>query len=416
MVDAEKVVAYIRDCFEEFELNYQEFFSYYDEESDELVECELIREDGSVDPAAVKLASEVLGIREKDIYAAREKAVMKKIKQFPYLEHHRLYEYARKRSFYDGEAYDDIRILEVLFGQDIDKSGIQRYNYQSIKGRMIEQLKNIDKVMPGTYHKRAEINDLSIAATNIVHYDGIVDMVGEIIRMFNRAGELFFRALKSDLEEVEINEYNFIVSLLRIRDAYYHSGYIYYSNICRCREVYIQEARPRFQDYVRVDNYRSFKPWICTGFIENRNLVEEYLDIMPEAKGLMREDAMSISNFCCTFTWSDAHPIMLSPEEEEELLWCGFADPIPLDERALEPTTIYVPKTEEELDGDDYFVSQLSMLAKSKKHGGVAVRTPKSMFSNNLQDFQRRIGLIQPNGFYERQLQASRNAGGEDSV
>ena len=152
-------------------------------------------------------------------------------------------------------------------------------------------------------------------------------MVGEIIRMFNRAGELFFRALKSDLEEVEINEYNFIVSLLRIRDAYYHSGYIYYSNICRCREVYKQEARPRFQDYVRVDNYRSFKPWICTGFIENRNLVEEYLDIMPEAKGLMREDAMSISNFCCTFTWSDAHPIMLSPEEEEELLWVGFADP-----------------------------------------------------------------------------------------
>ena len=416
MVDAEKIVAYIRDCFDQFELNYHAFFSYYNDDYDEIVECELIRDDGSIDPAAVTLASEVLGIREKDIYAAREKAIMKKLRKFPYLEHHRLYEYARKRSFYQGELFDNIRIIEALFEQEIDKTGIQRYNFQSIKKRMIEQLKSIDKVMPGTYHKGAQINELTIETANIVHYDGIEEMVNEVIRMFNRAGELFFKALEGDLQEAEINEYNFIVSLLRIRDAYYHTGYLYYSNICRCREVYKQEARPRFQDYVRVDNYRTFKPWLCAGFIENRKLAEEYLDIMPEAKGLMREDAMNISNFICTFIWSDAHPIIFSLEEEEEMLWCGFADPIPLSERALEPTTIYVPKTGEEMDGDDYFVSQLAMMAKSNKHGGVAVRTPNSMFANNLQDTQRRVGLIQPNGLYERQLRAGRQAGGEDGV
>ena len=416
MVSAENIAAYIRDCFEEFQFNYQEFFSYYDDECDAMVDYNMIREDGSIDPAAVKLASEVLGIREKDIYAAREKAILKKIRQFPYLEYCRLYQNACRRSFYDGEIYDNLRILEALFDTDIDKSGIQRYDRRAIEQRMIEQLKNIDKVMPGTYHSGAKINHLSIITTNIVHYDGIVDMTNEVIRMFDRAGELFFKALDGDLEEAEINEYNFIVSLLRIKDAYYRFGYLYYSNICRCREVYKQEARPRFHDYVRVENFRQFQPWICAGFIKNRELVKNYLYIIPEAKGLMREASTKINNFLCTFTWSDAHPVVFSPEDEEEMKMFDFCDPVPIEERALERTIIYVPKTKEELNGDDSFVALLSALTKSKEHGGIEVRTPNYMFSDGLEACKRRIGLILPNELAKRQVFAFRRAGGEDNV
>ena len=83
MVSSERIAEFIREGFKEFGLSFEEFFSDYDEDTNEVVDYNLIQENGSIDPAAVAVASEALGFREKDVYAAREKAIDRWFKKFP---------------------------------------------------------------------------------------------------------------------------------------------------------------------------------------------------------------------------------------------------------------------------------------------------------------------------------------------
>jgi hypothetical protein len=94
MVSSERIVEFIREGFKEFGLSFEEFFSDYDEDTNEVVDYNLIQENGSIDPAAVAVASEVLGFREKDVYAAREKAIDRWFKKFPFFSHLGHYRYA----------------------------------------------------------------------------------------------------------------------------------------------------------------------------------------------------------------------------------------------------------------------------------------------------------------------------------
>ena len=72
MRKAERIENYIKECFAENSLEYSRYFSFYDDEEDEIIEVSLIQEDGNINLKAVGRAAEILGMDEKDILETNE--------------------------------------------------------------------------------------------------------------------------------------------------------------------------------------------------------------------------------------------------------------------------------------------------------------------------------------------------------
>lgn len=367
-----KIESFIRAIFELYGLDYGQYFSDYDEDN-ERAEIPMVR-GGTLDMDMVNRAAEILGEDVEDLLTMNGNRTGKWAKRFPFIDLKRELEHAYARSFC-GKSYDTLRLLEVVFDVEYPNKPT-RYNYEDVKKRLFALLKEYDKVAPGIYHKGQAIKYLHIDTTGFCHFEKIELMLASFFEMVDRAGSLFFKAWDIELSAEEIREYNIIVSVLGIRDrCLYTRGDLHYSMLRSLVPVYRLENETEFFDYVMLDPQKDIMPWRCAEFTQNRELVQTYANIFPTAKRSMWEYALRAAKFHCSFAWSDAKPLEYSAGKEENT--AGLDQMLKFIRRrdkygGLEPTTMYVPKTDEELGEDGAFAEALKKLSGPERAGGIA--------------------------------------------
>lgn len=125
--------------------------------------------------------------------------------------------HAYRRSFHD-DSYETLRLLEVLFEKSCTPKEPTRYDYADVLKRLVSLLKEMDKFIPGTYHKDAEIARIGVYTENFCHYEKIAELVESYLAMVKRVEELDF--LLSILEQIKdrcepgSRPYDIICSLL----------------------------------------------------------------------------------------------------------------------------------------------------------------------------------------------------------
>lgn len=402
MKKAERIEKYIKECFAENSLEYSRYFSFYDDEEDELIEVSLIQEDGKINPKAVSRAAEILGMDEKDILDTDEEKIMGWWQKYYYLQNIHFYESACETAKY-GKGYHEQKLLEAIFDSKIKGPYPPKYNYINVKERLIALLKEYDKVRPGTYHADAQIENLTFSTSTFCHYKDIEKLLNSYLEMAEKMFELFIAGVHEDLNNEEIKEYNFLVSLFGLRDRFYYDADLHYRNLVNCRAMYQNASREDIYDYIAVDRTYEFVPWMCAEFIGDKELVKKYLDVFPHTKQQMREFAMDASKFACTFRWSDDD---IKPLPDDYL--DDFSD----DEISL-PHCVYVAKTVEEMNGDDETAEVLIGYCRPEKLGGLKVCFPKQYDSlERIKRVTALVGKIKKNNIFDDESNFS--GGGTD--
>ena len=389
MRDPQKIEEFIRECFNIYKLSYRFYFNYFDDE--DVIHEQPLVVDGVLQMPLVERAARILGLGTEDLVNMDEDAAFKRYFQYAYLKERRSIEHAYWRSFHDGEAFDSMYLQEVLFNRPVIPRSPTRYDYDDVKQRMVVLLKEMDKSAPGTFHEGASMEHLSIYTENFAHYRQIGAAVESYLAMIDRVKELFFKAWDNDLSEDEMREYNFLVSVLGIRDSCYLREPLHYDLLKLFIPVYKNEGYKEFYSYTSIEPNCLFEPWKCAEFVQDRALVERFLTAYPRAKGPMRRFALAVSKFNCCFIWSDANevPVGWSDEDIADLKGLGVKENDLRDnelfegeEPSREVTQILVPKTQAELDGDGELAEQLKMMAGPAGLGGIGL--PKLEVSEHL--------------------------------
>lgn len=391
MDEVKRITEFATSIFNMYGLPKIGFLRDYDEESDEVVDIPLFVGDVA-DIATIDRLAIHFGMTDEEIVNCDEQAARRFWNKYPffYLFDKYLDTWAWSSRFMGKEPTLLERFNWAIWGGKEGFPVTRRYYFSEVKTRLIEKLKEIDAVVPGTFHKDAEILDLSIRTEVFFSFPECKTMMSSFLDMLNRLKELFMKAVSSDLSEEEQKEINFLASWFDARDVMLPSSLITYDNICLFRNIYREENLKDFYSYVRIRrisydgflyNTTDFVPWRCQEFFEDQEIVQEFVDNFPFAKKSMREFANLVANFCCVFTWSDANPIRYSPDEERELSEFNQSigeEDIPLEERAKEPTRIYVEKTPEETAGWDQYIRNLNQAVSPPAQGGL--RLPPQTF------------------------------------
>lgn len=395
-----QVTSFVEKIFELYHLNKYGFFYESDEDTFEQYEIPLFQS-GEIDDATMNRLSIKLGLSLDEILSLDETVIYKYWNKYPFFE---LYDFFLEEWAWNAKYKEKLTaeeaFLYAIFNETFEIPAEKRYDYTSVKDRMITQLKELDAFMPGTFHPNATITNLTIETEVLFSFPQITEMLCSYIVMVETVERLFFKALKEHLTQDEINEYNFLVNALEITDIVMPSTLITYDNVCRYKQAYIEEGYNDFFSYAKIRTFvgtgvlcPGVDPWKCKEFFDNMELVNKLANIFPAIKEQMRKFAMKAKKFQCTFVWSDAKPITFSDEEEQDLLDCGMA--IPLDERAKEPTIVYVDKTKEELFDWEVYIDRLSRATSPTAKGGLNVRPIDihSLPPYSIKRMQRRVEL-----------------------
>ena len=375
MSKIEKITEFASDLFELYHMNTYGFFEDYDEETGETVEVPLFRY-GKVDDETVYKLCVNFGLTKEEILSMDEEAAKRYWNKYPFF---RLYSdfmssWAWQSRFKSNRPSAEELLLRRIFDTEGEIVAEERYDYPAVKERMIQKLKEIDTVMPGTYHENADITNLTISTEVFISFPQCQDMLRSFLDMVNRVRELFFKALKTDLAIEEANEYNFLASWLWMCDVATPSTTLTYDNVLVYRDVFVKEAYTELFSYAKFKRFIGTAPWRCKEFFDDMTLAQEIVNIYPQAKTEMRQFAMDVTKFSCEFVWSDAKPIMYSPEEEEELsainAMLGEED-IPVEQRAKERTRIYVEKNADEMFDWEECAQKLKDAASPPAKGGL---------------------------------------------
>lgn len=380
MKSKEQVTQYVREYFDRYELNEDDFFVSIEEDEygrAEKVNIPLFPFD-EMDAETLSRISLHTGVSTEEILNCDEKAATRYLRKYPFIHLFKVYEeryewYSQyKTEFPTAEEL----LLNAIFTENPGYPVEKRYDYDSIKDRLIDKLKEIDAVLPGTYHKNAQITELVFQTDIFFSFPECNKMMHSFIDMVNRLKELFFKALQAELPEDEINEFNFLGSILGASDVTAPTLVMNYDTLCKYRKVYIEENFTDFFSYVKIHTFVKSVPWSCKEFFDDMSLVNEFINIFPQAKAKMREFAMNVSKFECDFVWSDAKPIMYSPEEEAELNsiddMMGYKH-LFYEQRAKEHTRIYIEKTSDEMFGCEEYVKKVTAAAAPPAKGGLVI-------------------------------------------
>ena len=378
MKTKEQVTKYFKDYFDRYELNDYDFFVTMEYNSkeyrDELVEISLFPFD-EMDEETLSRISVHTGLSIEEILNCDEKAAARYIEKYPFIRLFHAYKgRCRWYSQYKTEFTTVMDLLKnAVFNENPGYPVEIRYDHIDINARLVSKLKEIDAVMPGTYHKDAEITQLMFRTEFFITFPACGAMLQSFIEMVDRLKELFFRALKTNISQDEINEINFLANVLDATDATIPK-LITYDNICKYKKAYIEENLTDFFSYVKVRALVDASPWRCKEFFDDMSLVREFINISPQAKGRMREFATEVSKLECDFVWSDARPVVFSPEEENELAGIDFMlgrEPIPYEKRAKEHTRIYIEKTSQEMSDWEKYAKRILDASASVAKGGL---------------------------------------------
>lgn len=362
MRKAERIENYIKECFKENSIDYNKYFSVI--EDGEIVETSLIQSNGKITDEAVVRAAEILGITEEEIYNTSDDAVAKWVEKYPYIWKIGPFRHECNKAHY-GRGYSEVRLLEAIFGKEMEGPYPSKFYHKDIKERLVALLKEYEKVRPGSYHEGAIIQNLSMISENFCVYEDIKEMTESYIFMAENAILLFLKGVSNELNTEEVQEYNFLVSALGVKDRYYPDAYLYYSNLANCKDIYKDSNADNIYDYICFDRLGEFVPWRASNFVEDRELVEKYVKMFPQTLKMMREFSMRVSKIECEYNWSDDEPCADFDDYEDDI------------PGVIIPTVVFLPKTPEEINGDDKFAEQLMEYCRPVKLGGIDVKYPK---------------------------------------
>lgn len=397
MKKIEKITKYVSNLFDQYSMNDYGYFRDYDEDADETIEVPLFRY-GKVDKDTIAKISVNFGITPEEILNTDDCAAMRYWNKYPFFKLYKQYLHLMEwnQKYKDPEPTAQELLFNAIFA---DKKGISvryRYDFTSIKERLIWQLKEYDAVMPGVYHEGAEITDLRISTQTMLSFPECPIMIESFLDMTDRLQELFYKAIESELPTDEINEMNFLASWLRACDIVTSDTLITYDNVRCYHEIYKEENLDDFFEYAKIKAFVDSNPWRCQEFFSDAALLQRFVTVFPQAKAKMREFGMELTNFSCEFVWSDAKLIQYSDEEEHEMAAvdqiCGLKT-ISVEERAKERTYIYVNKNRSELYGWGNYIKTLKKTCGPVSKGGIEVpiRLPFTLYNGGFERMDKRI-------------------------
>lgn len=385
MTRAERIERFVRKCCEELDLSYDCFFGGLTADPN-AGDMSWHGRKKTVNLSAVEYAAEILGMKPDDILHTNDEALYRWIDKYPYFLYTGEFREAYRRTNYNGEVYDNLRVLEVLFGTDISTLCPWRYDGQDINRRLKEQINELKQKIHFELLKEGKLTRLNIKTVNFCHLpdEDIREMTESFIEMLTTAKSLFIKAVNEGLFEDEIYEYNMLVSTLGIRDSHGPSLFLYYSNVIGCKKCYADITQDSFFQYIRINAivdssfvFNKFEPWKCAEFVNDKELVKRFAQLVPNVKPRMREYAMSVRHFTCVYSWIDEKQYDESmSEDEDDFDEDDFDDIMDIDDEAPlpdEPLTFYVDKTDEELNGDGETADKLSAYCRPVKLGGISV-------------------------------------------
>ena len=381
MKSPKQIEKFVRETFKMFHFDYDKFFKPY---LDSPTEVCWENNDGTVNRNAVLHAGMILGLSEDTILNTDYNIVFERVNKYPYLKLANSYysNYYHSQRYKDNISFEDAFWVRVFDDDGSVEKKIERYNASDIKRRLVETIKGIDEFFPGTNHQNAEIKNLDILTNGFFHFDMGEQFVESYIKMYDSLINLFFKAFDGELLNDETNEYNFLVTCFGFRLLYDSHTYNYYENIPTIKAI-PDITKEKLVTCFRFTEISKFEPWRCAEFVNNKSLVQAYLDRFPQFKGNMRVFAMNATKIRCYFNWSDAKKLNSSEEirkyvsqleseqelsdEDYELLLCRL--------NGSERTKIYVDKTKEELADFKEASDNIVAYCRPKKLGGLSTKT-----------------------------------------
>lgn len=379
---AKEIDAFVHQCFAMYGLDFKQFFNdlVAEDENDEafstgghLEELPLVIED-NIDMDLLTQAAKTLGVSTEALLNLDKDAVQCWYKKYPYFEFRRKFDTARQHSFRFISSPEEM-VIDAIFNENYSPENHHRYK-DSVKTRLVELLKSYNTVMPGCYHEGAEITKLTIVTNNFTHFSQIAELAESYLSMVSRARELFYQLWDVDLSEYEVREYNFLVSVLGMRDVGYSpSKPIYYETARKFAPIYKAEG---YSDYLSYITYRDADfpaLYTCKEFYDYPELVKQLVQEFPAVKSEIGKMAVSSKNFLCSFVWSDepTPPIDATHDEYLTGVLRSFDDNV----SSSWYHRVYVPKNAEELYGDEEYIAICEHLSAPASQGGIKLLIPE---------------------------------------
>ena len=368
MNQAKEIEAYVKKAFATFSISGNDYFYIVDPRTGERIPKDLFFGDVVTDSVLERL-SVSLGIDKQDIIEMNEEPLKAYYFKYPFFKLYGRYisEWERQREFSDNLSAEE-HLIAAIFGEKSQLKMEKRYDYKGVHKRLIQLLKEMDKLMPGTYHEGATINDLAIETECIISFPQITELISSFLQMIEDVQTLFFKGIYEDLSEAEVHQFNFLCSVLIINDIAAPSVYLNNENLKKYRSVYAKEGLSDFFSYFRVWKFVDTEPWRCKEFLEDEALVQQLVNCFPYIKNKLHDFYMEVSKFSCRFHWSDAKQVEIEPWEMDN--W----EDEEYENRPLEWTRVYVQKTDEEMFDWEPYIRRLKKAASPEKKGGLAIR------------------------------------------
>lgn len=371
---------FIHQAFDMYRLDFKDFFNeLVDEEEDEhgipygghLVELPLVVGD-IIDMDLLEKAAKALGVTAEALLHLDKDAVQRWYKKYPYFELRKKFDIVRNHSKHFSGSAEEMLIASIL-DKDYHPDNYKRYK-DNIKSRLAELLKSYASVMPECYHGGASISKLTICTNNFTHFDQIVELAESYLSMANRARELFYQLWDKDLCEDEIREYNFLVSVFGMRDMGYAPRPIYYDLARKFAPVYKQEKYTDYASYIGYQNADYIPFYTCTELFDYPELIDRLAREFPALKAQLSIMAIMAKSFLCSFIWSDEPEPPVDDTLDElrlGMLPSESDGPLPWYHR------VYVPKTAEELHGEEKYIEACKRLSAPASQGGLKISIPQ---------------------------------------
>lgn len=327
-----------------------------------------IFKENQTDLATMQKVEKILGLTADEIRRKDVKAANKWAEKFPFFDYYYKFRSANTFSQLDPEQYLMARILG--FDTKEGYTPKKKYEKEEVLERLESTLKEINDIIPGTYHKDAEITSFNFEAEDFINFSYTKELLEGFFDVIERHKELFFKCFNEELTEEEIKEYNFLTAALEAKDAGTAGGIIFYNKVRQLLPIMKEEGYKDYAAYVALRG--DFQPWRCSDFSDYPELAQKYVNIFPQTKYKMKDFCMNIKNISCWFKWSDditeydemnAEDLFMSLFEKK-----GNSDDIPDNW-----TRIYLPKSEDELGEGYEHAKKLGVLAGPSTKGGLQI-------------------------------------------
>ena len=348
---------FIENVMDRYSIPYDVFFTEYNSD-DRLVKRKVFPQ-GKIDDYNLNRVCRILGLDQDVIRTADTEKANVWFHKYPYFRLMLQYRITNHYADY-GISPAEGRVLTAIFGTKLCK----KYSDEDIKQRLLQTLKQYDSVIPHLYHSDATIDRFMHAEQDFVQFDQVELLVQGFVQLVERHKELFFKVWHLEMSQEEINEYNFLTTVLDAQDVAKAGGLLYHHKVLEMLPIFKKEGFEKYESYVRIHK-KDFEPWKCPRFADNFSLAQQYANIFPKAKENIREFCMQIRNIHCGYTWSDDEYVV-----DEDDAWT----PEEFRTGPYRPLKfIYVPKTEAELGDDLIFAEKLSRLAAPPSQNGLVV-------------------------------------------